>query len=206
MAWPCKARRILTLSRGGAASVTRRGFTFVELLLSTVLFLLTALIIGQFLAAASSGICTIYAQATLQAQLGAAARSLLRDVRVATLRQTAPCNTFAGSFTPGDLVLCLSVPSIDAQGQPLAGGGADTVVYELDVAAGVLRRTVDAAAGSSRTDLQEIVASSLSTPPDNQLFPPSTDSTVSFSLAAQVTRGGQAYRMDLFSRGRLRNS
>ncbi len=194
-------------------STSTKGHTLVELLVAGALIAILVLVISQFYMAANDGVATLQAQSTLQMQLTQGQRRLLEDIRqAASARITGTMlivipPSFSQTFTCDVNTLCLTIPSITAAQAPIIGQ-ADSVVYDLNTATGVLTRYQDASPLTGRTDRQDAMAHDLAKAVDGVTFQYGTgvgSAFVNCVLKGSRRERGRLYPFTLEFRGRLRN-
>ena len=186
-----------SLRRDSRRLTYRAAFTMIELMVVVVISLTLGLVLLAVSTAASNAMETVNGQGTLQMQLALAEYSLVQDVRQAV-----------GSPAPlGGTSLTLSIPSIDANGQIIAGV-FDTVTYTRDATNALTRKLVLGAGSRRRAQAGQIIARdiiaatfSVATPP------PAVRPQVTIALLASRTekRGGRTYLLPLTIQAVLRN-
>lgn len=203
-------------------TIAKRGHTLVELLVAVPIFAIMALVVNQFLLASLDGIATISAHQALQSQLSRAMREVLTDVQLATNWTDLGGNCSAGgnTYVTSATVLCLQLPSLDANGQPMTDVGviSDTVIYVFNLDSGTLARLVQPGLigtppnvlASSRSAATQVIARDLAgttfTLATNPLYTsPDRLRDVTCTLAGSRTERGRVYSQTLTSRARLRN-
>ncbi len=196
-------------------TISRRGHTFVELLVAVPIFAIMALVINQFLLASLEGLATVSAHQTLQSQLSRAMREVLTDVQMAANWTDIGGNCSAGgnTYVTSAAVLCLQLPALDTTGQPISDTTIVTdqvlYVFNLDTLTRIVTPgTCAAPMTCSRLAATQVIARNLAGTTftlTTSYASPDRLKDVTCTLAGSRTERGRLYSQTLTSRARLRN-
>ncbi len=167
-----------------------------------------ALVVTQFLISSSQGLATIRAMQLIESVLSRAMQEINSDIRQASSPSLTGCDALGTHYTTGTTTVCMTVPSLDAQGNAIPSQG-DVLVYTYNAAAGTLTRIVDANASSWNPSFrmagQTVIARDLS----NVTFVVRNRASrwsITTTLTGTRTEQGRPYSQTLVSQARLRNT